>query len=179
MWENVLPDPEPNCDTDSIAKENKSAAGMHHTPPRNILDTKTIHNSSAITQMRKMPKIESENKFLTSIKGYNSVYLFVKIFPSAIPEHSFTILTLIPSLKKIGKGMPKIQSENKFLTSIKGRNSVLICQNLPICNPKTLLPNIISHSKFEESGEWKRCADGQTLERNFLNGGYNIIPHTF
>ena len=21
--------------------------------------------------------------------------------------------------------------------------------------------------------------DSQTLERNFLNGGYNIIPHTF
>ena len=21
--------------------------------------------------------------------------------------------------------------------------------------------------------------DGQKLERNFLNGGYNIIPHTF
>ena len=69
-----------------------------------------------------MPKIESENKFLTSI-----------------PEHSFTISTLIPSLKKIGKGMPKIESENKFLTSIKGRNPVLIRQNLPICYSKTFL----------------------------------------
>ena len=35
--------------------------------------------------------------------------------------------TLIPSLKKIGKKMPKIESENQFLTSIKGPNSVLIC----------------------------------------------------
>ena len=43
--------------------------------------------------------------------------------------------------------MPKIESENQLLTSIKGRNSVLICQNLP----RTLLPNINSHSKFEEN----------------------------
>ena len=113
-----------------------------------------------------------------------TLYLFVKIYPSTIPEHSFTISTLIPSLKKIGKGMPKIESENQMLTSIKGCNSVLICQNLPICNPRTLLPNINSHSKFEEnwfknapSREWKWCSDGltdsPTLERNFLNGGYN------
>ena len=79
---------------------NKSAAGMHHTPPKNIFDTKTIHKSRAITQMKKMPKIESENKFIMSIKGYNSV---------------------------------------------------LICQNLPVCNPRTLLPNINSLSKFEEN----------------------------
>ena len=31
---------------------NKSAAGMHHTPPRNIFDTKTMHKSRAITQMK-------------------------------------------------------------------------------------------------------------------------------
>ena len=97
-----------------------------------------------------MLKIESENKFLMSIKGYNSV-LICQIYPSAIPEHSFSILTLIPSLKKNGKGMPKIESENQLLTSIKGRNSVLICQNLPIYNPMTLFPNINSHSKFEEN----------------------------
>ena len=115
-------------------------------------------------------------------KGYNSV-LIVKIYLSAIPEHSFTISTLIQSLKKIGKGMPKIESENQFLTSIKGRNSVLICQNLPICNPRTLLPNINSHSKLEEN--WLKLlpeksendaltegqTDGRTLECNFLNGG--------
>ena len=79
------------------------------------------------------------------------MYLFVKIYPSAIPEHSFTISTLIPSLKKIGKGMPKIESENQFLTSIKGYNYVLVCQNLPICNSRTLLNNIDSHTKFEEN----------------------------
>ena len=80
-----------------------------------------------------------------------TLYLFVKIYPSAIPEHSFTISTLIPSLKKIGKGIPKIESKNQIFTSIKGRYPVLICQNLPICNPKTLLPNINSHSKFEDN----------------------------
>ena len=55
------------------------------------------------------------------------MYLFVKTYPSAISKHSFTISTLIPSLKKISKGMPKIESENQFLMSIKGRNYVLIC----------------------------------------------------
>ena len=97
-----------------------------------------------------MPKIESENQFLTSIKGRNSV-LIAKIYLSAIPGHSFPISTLIASLKKIGKGVPKIESENLFLTSIKGRFSVLICQSLPICNPRTLLPNINSHTEFEEN----------------------------
>ena len=38
-----------------------------------------------------------------------------------------------------------------FLMSITGYNSVLICQNLPICNPRTLLHNIDSHTKFEEN----------------------------
>ena len=47
--------------------------------------------------------------------------------------------------------MPKIKNENQFLMSIKGHNSVvLICHNLPICNPKTLLPNINSYTKSEE-----------------------------
>ena len=52
---------------------NKSAVDMHHTPPRNIFDTKTIYKSKAITQIKKMPRIESENKFLMLIKSYNSV----------------------------------------------------------------------------------------------------------
>ena len=47
--------------------------------------------------------------------------------------------------------MLKIVSENQFIASIKGRNSVLICQHLPIYNPRTLLPNINSHSQFEEN----------------------------
>ena len=47
--------------------------------------------------------------------------------------------------------MQKIEIENKFLTSIKGYNFVLICQNLPICNSRTLLYNIESHTKFEEN----------------------------
>ena len=58
---------------------------------------------------------------------------------------------LIAHLGAFGSGeLKKIESENQYLTSIKGRNSELICQNLPICNPKTLL-NINSHSKFEKN----------------------------
>ena len=86
-----------------------------------------------------------ENHFETSL------YVFVKIYPSEIPNHAFTISTLMPSSNKIGKRMPKIESEKQFLTSIKGRNCALICQNLPICDPRTLLSNINSHSKFEEN----------------------------
>ena len=55
------------------------------------------------------------------------------------------------SLKKIGKEMPKIESENPIYTSIKVHNSVLICQNLSICNTKTLLFNINSYTQFEEN----------------------------
>ena len=55
------------------------------------------------------------------------------------------------SLKKIGKEMPKIQSENQFITPIKGHNSVLICRNLSICNTKTLPYNINSYTQFEEN----------------------------
>ena len=78
---------------------------------------------------------------------------------------------------------------------------------IPICNPRTLLSNINSHSKFDENWlkmlqaesendalkdgqmdvqtngqtdrQTDRHIDGRILERNFLNGGYNIIPHTF
>ena len=77
--------------------------------------------------------------------------------------------------------MPKIESENQIQTSIKGRNSEVISQNLPICNPRTLLPNINSHSKFEEN--WLKKMIPAENEKNaltdgFLNGGYNInTPH--
>ena len=81
--------------------------------------------------------------------------------------------------------MPKKESGNQFLASIKGYHSILICQNLPICNPRTLFPNINSDSKFEEiylemlSAESENDAltdgriDGQTDTRTlFLNGGH-------
>ena len=57
----------------------------------------------------------------------------------------------VQSLKKIGKEMPKIESEKQFITSTKGHNSVLICPNLSICNTKTLLFNIDSNTQFEEN----------------------------
>ena len=139
----------------TILQRNKSATGMQHTPPQDIFNAKKIILKLDLFMQslkkigKEMPKIESVNKFLTSIKGYNSVFICLNL--SIYNRHSFTISTFIPSLKKIVKGMPKLESENQFLMSIKGRNSVLICQNLPICNPRTLLPNINSHSKFEEN----------------------------
>ena len=55
------------------------------------------------------------------------------------------------TLKKIGKKMPKIESEKPIYNVNKGHNSVLICQNLPTCNPRTLIHKIDSHTKFEEN----------------------------
>ena len=71
----------------------------------------------------------------------------------------------MPSLKKIGKGMPKIESENQFLTSIKGHNSVLICQNFPICYPRTLLN---PHSKFEEN--WLKMLPAESVNYALTDG---------
>ena len=65
------------------------------------------------------------------------------------------------SLKNVGKKMAKIESKNEFLTSIKGHNSGLNRQNLPIYNSKPLLPNINSYTKFEEN----RSKDAQDRER--------------
>ena len=66
--------------------------------------------------VKKMPKIESENQFVMSVKGRNSV-LLAKIYPSAISGHSFPISTLIASLKKIGWKMLSAESENDVLTN--------------------------------------------------------------
>ena len=47
--------------------------------------------------------------------------------------------------------MREIEQGNQFLTHIEGNNSVLIGRNLPIYNPKPLLPNINYYAKFEEN----------------------------
>ena len=54
-------------------------------------------------------------------------------------------------LKKLVKKCQRQRVKNQFITSIKGHYSVLICRNLPICNPRTLLHNINSHNKFKEN----------------------------
>ena len=131
-----------------------------------------------------MPKIESENKFLTSIKDYNSV-LICQIYPSAIPEHSFTISTLISSLKKIGinfKGMPKIESENRFLTSSRTVTLYLFAKITHLQSQDTHSQaslKKIGLKMLPAESENDALMDGRTLKRNFLNGGYNIIPRTF
>ena len=57
--------------------------------------------------------------------------------------------------------MLKIESWNKFITSIKGHNSWLNWRNLPIYNLKPLLPNINYYTKFEEN----RSKNAQDRER--------------
>ena len=73
-----------------------------------------------------MPKKESENKFLTSIKGYNSVLIYQNL-PISNPIHSFTISTLIPtsSLKKINASSPKVSSDRLEKPGIEPATPVL------------------------------------------------------
>ena len=93
-------------------------------PNHSFLISTLIKSLKKIGQ--KKLKIGSGNEFLTSIKGkYLTLDLIDKIYSSSIPNHSFLISTLIQSLKKIGQKKLKIESGNKFLTSIKGHNSGL------------------------------------------------------
>ena len=56
----------------------------------------------------------------------------------SMQRESFETRPFHVKFKKIGKEMPKIESEKKKMkTSIKGHNSVLICRNSSICNTKT------------------------------------------
>ena len=64
---------------------------MQHTPPWDIFNAKKIILKLDMQSLKKidkeMPKIESEKT----------------IYFCAIPRHYFSISTLIPSLKRIGK----------------------------------------------------------------------------
>ena len=72
---------------------------------------------------------------------------------AAFTVNSFPISTLIASLKKIGLKMLPAESRNDALTD--GRTD------------------------GQTDRHTDRRTDGQTLKRNFLNEGCNIIPHTF
>ena len=66
--------------------------------------------------------------------------------------------------------MLKIESRNEFLTSIKGQNSGLNWRNLSIYNPKPLLPNINSYTKFEENRS-KNAQDRELKQIYNVNQG--------
>ena len=107
--------------------------------------TKFEENRSQNAQDRERKQIFNVNQ------GSFTLDLIDEICPSTIPNHSFLISTIIQSLKKISQKMLKIESGTEFLISIKGHNSGLNRRNLPIYNPKPLLPNINSYTKFEEN----------------------------
>ena len=126
------------------------------------------------------------------IRKFGKLVFLNKIYPSAIPEHFFIISTLIPSLKKIGKGMPKIESENQFLMSIKGLTLYLFAKIYPSAIPghsfpiSTLIASLRNLVKMlpaesEHDALTDGRTDGQTDGRTdghsntfCLNGGYNI-----
>ena len=64
--------------------------------------------------------------------------------------------------------MLKIECGNEFLTSIKVHNSGLNCRNLPIYNPKPLLPNINSYTKFEEN--WSKMLKKESGNEALMDG---------
>ena len=41
------------------------------------------------------------------------------------------------------------------------------------------IQSILNKCLFVSPGQTDRRTNGRTLERKFLNGGYNIIPRTF
>ena len=59
--------------------------------------------------------------------------------------------------------------------SIKGCNSVLICQNLPICNPRTLLHNIDSHTKFEENWQSNAKIESENLFLTSIKSSNSVL----
>ena len=67
----------------------------------------------------------------------------------AIPCEGRTCNKKIKALQTYN--IPRHGIFSMFLTSIKGYNSVRICRNLPFRSPITFLPNINSHTMFEEN----------------------------
>ena len=94
--------------------------------------------------------------------------------------------------KENPRKMTKIESENEFLTSIKGYNSGLNWQNLPTYNPKLPPYYINSYTKFEENpskmlkmmsgnealtdGQTDGRTDGQTDGRTYKSYSIDCTP---
>ena len=69
-------------------------------------------------------KILRNNTFLHQSRAIT--LLFINEFsPFAILNHSFLISMSMPSLKKIGQKLLKLESGNDIFTSINGHNSVV------------------------------------------------------
>ena len=64
-----------------------------------------------------MTKIDRVKKNLERQSRAITQYLFVEMYPSAIPRHHFSISTLIPSLKKINKKNAK-DRESKQISNV-------------------------------------------------------------
>ena len=100
----------------SINQGRNSVVTRQNLPAFNsktILPTSNPH-AKFKENRSKMLKKEGENEFITSIKGHN-LFVIDEIYPSAIPNHSFVISTLVQSLKKIGKNLFNIESGNEAL----------------------------------------------------------------
>ena len=54
--------------------------------------------------------------------------------------------------------------EKQIFTSMKGHNSVVYYWILPICNPKSFLPDINVHAKFEEN--WSKTTQVRVRKRS-------------
>ena len=128
----------------------------------------SMHKQNLIEIYKLIHKILSIFKSLTAIKGHSSV----KNRPKIMCIRNNMYLVSINKWTKCYQN-PSICSEDieekHIFTSIKDQNSVVYKWIQPICNPKSLLPDINSHAKFEEN--WSKTtqvrvrkwsADGRT-----------------
>ena len=94
-----------------------------------------------------------------------------EIYPSAIKKYIFPISTLMRSLKKMRKQMAKIETENKFLTSIKGQNPGLNWRNLHSTIPNHFFPTwtfIQSLKKIH-----RKCSRKRSKTKRWRMGGHS------
>ena len=129
-----------------------------------------IKNHTFVQKVLTKTQFWHQSRAIT-LKLDDEIYLFT------IPKHTFPISTLMQILKKINQILAKIESKNEFLTSIKGHNSSLNWRNLPIYNPKPLLPNIKSYTKFKENRSLKKI-DQKMLKIESWNKGWRTDGRT-
>ena len=121
--------------------------------------TKFYQNSSICSEDIEEKNILHQSRAIT--------LLFLNKFsPFAIPNHSSLKSMSMQSLKKIGQKLLKLRVRKRHCYINQGHNSVIYQRIQPICNPKTLLPDIIVHAMFEEN----RSKTTQVRVRKFSEG---------
>ena len=127
--------------------------------------------------------INNNNNWYYSILRQNDKIFYTKTFLktfSTWPDQIKALQACIIPPKKYFryKDHPYIKGHNsdeKFITTIKGYNAVLICQNLTICNPRTLLHNIDSHTNLKKIGKGMPKIESEKLFLTSIKGRNSVL----